>query len=197
MKGRMAGCGRRRGAAAGAARAAVAALLGLLLAVVLPGAAWARLEFNESDFIPIDSSRFFRDVISSDEAWMVVFLAGNEKDRPFLDNIVEGITEIKNLGRLMPKIGFVNMISDSDRVVANKLDLMEDLPSCQGFLVKKDKDAMTELAARDFAEEGADLERDFVQYYKEWAEEFPRANEEDTVVMKHKPVDKPGKDGDL
>ena len=197
MKGRMAGCGRRRGAAAGAARAAVAALLGLLLAVVLPGTAWARLEFNESDLIPIDSARFFRDVISSDEAWMVVFLAGNEQDRPFLDNIVNGITEIKNLGGPMPKVGFINMITESDRAVANKLDLMEDLPSCQGFIIKKDKDAMTELAARDFAEDSADLDRDFVQYYREWAEEFPRVREEDTVVMKHKPVEKPGKDGDL
>ena len=47
------------------------------------------------------------------------------------------------------------------------------------------------------AEDGADLDRDFVQYYREWAEESPRVREDDTVVMKHKPVEKPGKDGDL
>lgn len=177
----MAGCGRRRGAAR-----AGAALLGLLLAVVLPGAAWARLEFLEKDIVPIDPTKFFRNVISSDEAWVIFFLSGGDDDRPFLDNSLEALTEIKNQGKPMPKVGYVKVIDDAARIVASKLDIMEELPTCQGFLIKKDKDAMVELADRDFADNSGavDIRRDFIRYYRDWAEDFPRPGENDTVVMK-------------
>ena len=177
----MAGGGRRRGAAR-----AGAALLGLLLAVVLPGAAWARLEFLEKDIIPIEPTKFFRSVISSDEAWIVLFLSGSETDRGFIDNTLEALTEIKNVGKPMPKVGYVSVINDAARIVATKLDLMEELPTCQGFLVKKDKEAMVELADRHFADNSGavDVGRDFIQYYRDWAEEFPQPEENDTVVMK-------------
>ena len=187
------------GMAGGRARRAVGCLLGAALAAVVaaavPGGAQGRTVFNEGNMTKIDSSRFFRDVISSDEAWMVAFISGAEQDLPFLANLYEAIEEIVNAGHPLPKVGYLQVLEDTDRVVATKLGLMEDLPTVQGFHVKKDKDAMVELADNSFGENSADLESDFIRYFHEWETEFPPVGE-DGVIMKVTKVDT-GKDEDL
>ena len=72
--------------------------------------------------------------------------------------------------------------------MTTKLGLMEELPTLQGFHVKKDKDAMVELADSTFGEDSADIRTDFIQYYEEWEKEWPPVGE-DGVVMKVNKVD--------
>jgi len=186
--------GRARRAAGCVAGAALAAAL----AALAPGGAQGRTAFNDRNVTKIDSSRFFRDVISSDETWMVAFISGQESDLKFLANVYEGIEEIISEGhgnRYIPKVGVVQLNEDIDRVVTTKLGLMEELPTLQGFHVKKDKDAMVELADSTFGEDSADIRTDFIQYYEEWEKEWPPVGE-DGVVMKVNKVDT-GNKGEL
>ena len=191
--------GRGLGMAGGKARRAAGYLLGAALAaavaVMAPGGAQGRQIFNDGNMTKIDSSRFFRDIISSDEAWMVAFLTGSESDHQYLQNLYESLEEIANIGHPLPKVGYLQILEDTDRVVATKLGLMEEIPTVQGFHVKKDKDAMVELADSSFGGDSVDLESDFIRYFYEWQNEFPPVGE-DRVVMKVTKVDT-GKGDDL